>query len=761
MKLILPISFLGMVICSSNLFGSANTPKFSEESVAFFEKQIRPVLVGVCYECHQEKRKGGLFITNRSSLLLGGDSGPAIVPFKPEASILIEALHYGADSYQMPPKGKLPDKVIRHFEEWIRMGAPWPASENLETEKRNSQFEISDEDRQFWSFQPISNPDVPVIKNENWANNGIDKFILKELQKNGLPPSQRVQKIKLIRRATFNLTGLPPSTEEVEDFINDSSEQAFEKVIDRLLDSPRYGEHWGRRWLDGVRYVSDVGYYNFSDLGWRYRDWVVQALNKDMPYDQFIIHQIAGDLLDDPQGRDNYAEGIIATGVLAMGNYDDQESDKEKLYAEVVDDQIDLIGRQFLGLTISCARCHDHKFDPISIRDYYALGGIFMSTSVLETKSRIGAHRLKIPLESDRDKRVRQEIEAEISKLESQMKESSAKSRDIIKRINFLKKNHSIYTGVSLGIVEGGPSNSRHKGIKDMSVYIRGNPYKLGDVIPRRIPSIFNDSSNFDFSNIKNQSGRLELARWIASPENPLTARVIVNRIWSYHFGQGLVQTTSNFGKQGSLPSHPILLDYLARQLIDSGWSMKHIHRIIMNSATYQQASLVSASGLSKDPENKLLSRFQSRRLTAEEIHDSLLSISQRLKPEVGQGHGNRLIYSKVGHEYISLVGSLFDAPPTGTIVPTRNESTTAPQALYMMNDKSVIQASKALTSLLREHNKNILGQIRSAYRILFSRQPTDKEISAGLQYLKGLSDENQWTYYQVLLCSNEFMYLD
>lgn len=741
---------------------------FTSEELAFFEKRVRPVLVAHCFECHSEKTKGGLRLDSRERLLLGGDSGAAAIEGDSEASLLIQAIEYGADSNQMPPKKKLSDSVIRDLKKWVSMGLPWPdeTSDLIEIEKDKG-FQISDEQRSFWSFQSISDPAIPLVEGDDWGRIEIDSFILSALGANDLMPSPLAKKEQLIRRATFDLIGLPPTSEEIDAFMNDVSETAFADLVDRLLASPHYGERWARHWFDGVRYVSDVGYYNFSDLGWRYRDWVIKALNEDMAYDDFVVHQIAGDLLPPPPGAEVNADGIIATGVLAMGNYDDQESDKEKLYAEVIDDQIDLVGRQFLGLTLACARCHDHKFDPISAADYYALGGIFMSSQVLETKSRISAHRLKIPVEPKETMRRYQSVRDEMSLLEKSLRQSKEKKipdsevQRIRARIELLRASLPDDGGLAIGIQEGGYSNSRHKDIGDMPLYIRGNPYNLGPVIPRAIPVLFSDRPQATLIKNKSQSGRLELARWIADEDNPLTARVMVNRIWQHHFGTGLVTTPNNFGFRGEKPSHPKLLDYLAKSFIRSGWSMKAMHRLIMNSAVYQQSTQGSERLTEVDPENRLLGRFPVRRLSAEEVNDSLLAVSRRMKSEIGTKGGNRAIYKRVGHLFSSLVMNLFDSPATGTIAASRSESTTAPQALFMMNDVAVIKASQKMAKYLDAEFRTHRRQIERAYRILYGRPPSEAEAREGQVYLSEVDAGERWTYFQVLICSNEFMYVD
>lgn len=755
------------------MFFGFSTPRiiakpFSDKELDFFEERIRPVLVEYCYECHSEKAKGGLRLDSRARLLEGGESGVAAVEGDSSASLLIQAIEYGADSNQMPPKMKLPVTIIRDLKQWVSMGLPWPdEAAGVKADLVKEGFRISEKQHEFWSFQPISNPAIPMVEHDGWARTEIDSLILSALEAKDLVASSMANKEQLIRRATFDLIGLPPTAEEIDAFVSDESESAFVDVVNRLLASPHYGERWARHWFDGVRYVSDVGYYNFSDLGWRYRDWVIKALNEDLPYDDFIVHQIAGDLLTPPPGVEVYADGIIATGVLAMGNYDDQESDKEKLYAEVVDDQIDLVGRQFLGLTLACARCHDHKFDPISTVDYYALGGIFMSSQVLETNSRISAHRLKLPVETAGTMRRYQEMRDEIKRLDKDFKQSEKEEATgtelarIRARLELLKASLPADGGLTIGIQEGGYANSRHKDVGDMHLYIRGNPYNLGPIVPRAIPTLFSTQMQAPVIKNTSQSGRLELARWIANENNPLTARVMVNRIWQHHFGVGLVATSNNFGIRGDKPSHPKLLDYLAHSFIRSGWSIKAMHRLIMNSAVYQQSTKGDGRLIEADPENRLLGRFPPRRLSAEEVNDSLLAVSRRMKLEIGARNGNRAVYKRVGHLFSSLVMNLFDSPATGTIAASRSESTTAPQALYMMNDEAVILASQNMANYLSSESDLDRRQVERAYQILYGRRPSEAEILAGQDYLSALETDRRWTYFQVLMCSNEFIYLD
>ena len=431
----------------------------------------------------------------------------------------------------------------------------------------------------------------------------------------------------------------------------------------------------------------------------------------------------------------------------------------KNLYAEVIDDQIDLVSRQFLGLTVSCARCHDHKFDPIPTADYYSLGGIFLSSRVLQTNSRIGAHRLKISLASEGDQRRRERILKQIAELKSAVESSPESDRaDLQESIRRLQQQLPHEAGEAIGIQEGGYSNSRHKEIADMPIYIRGDPFRLGSVVPRRFPQVLTRSDQPLVSAVTAQSGRLELGKWIASPDNPLTARVMVNRLWHYHFGAGIVRTPSNFGQQGERPTHPELLDYLATQFVKSGWSIKDMHRLIMLSATYRQSASEKPETVNADPENRLAGSFRSRRLTAEEIYDSLLFVSGQLKSHTGEG-GNRALYQRIGHEHTFLPAALFDAPATGTVVPSRDQSTTATQALYMMNDRTVVESAKRLAASLEKVAPAVA--VEHAFLKLFGRSPDAAELAAGKAFFAMTSADRRWSFYQVLLCSNEFIHVD
>jgi len=620
---------------------------------------------------------------------------------------------------------------------------------------------VTDEDRQFWSFKPLQE-NAPPLASDPWVRSSIDGFILQKIRESNQTPAPEAPKRLWLRRVTFDLTGLPPTLKEIKEFLADDSSKAYARVLDRLLSSRHYGERWASHWLDGVRYVEEVGYANFTDLGWRYRDWVIRALNNDMPYDQFILHQIAGDLLTNPNGSSVYGDGLVATGFLCMGNYDDQESDKDRLYSEVVDDQIDVITRQFLGLTISCARCHDHKFDPIPTSDYYAMAGIFMSTRVLDTRSRIGANRLKIQMLSNEDKKRRSNAHRERVELQNQFDALADKTNPEAKaaerRLDALNALPLPQDGEAMAAQEGAYSNSRLNQIGDMPIYLRGDYRAPGKVVPRGVLSVIAGKHAQPIGERTKQSGRLELAKWIADPENPLTARVMVNRIWQHHFGQGIVRTPNNFGALGQRPTHPELLDWLAKRFIDSSWSLKKLHREILLSATYRQHSNAPSS-VAVDPENKLFGRFNRRRLEAEEVHDALLFVSGRLKTYETQGNEARAVYTHTGHLKPWRFGQIFDSPATGTILAKRNESTSAPQSLFMLNDAASINAAHGLESALNNNHKRNAAKLNTVYHALYTRSPSDNESKWALAYLR--QTDKPWTLYHVLLCANEFLHVE
>jgi hypothetical protein len=694
----------------------------------FFEKSVRPILVERCLECHNaEKHRGGLRLDSRAAMMKGGDTGPVMVPHKPDESRFIAVLSH-KEIVKMPPKQKLKDEEIEALVKWVKMGAPWPdTGATVRTPEPGKGFKVSAKDRQFWSFQPVANPAPPKVQNQTWAKTPLDQFILAQLEANNLRPVDAADKRTLIRRAYFDLIGLPPTPDEVEAFLNDKSPEAFAKVVDKLLASPHYGERWGRHWLDVARYGEDQAHSFQPRLypnGFRYRDWVVKAFNDDLPYDRFIKEQIAADLLDEP----DRLERLPALGFFALGPV--YYGDAKKL--DQYDDRIDTLTRGFLGLTVACARCHDHKFDPIATKDYYALAGIIASTEYEE-----------VPLVS------KEEVDAAIKAQTDEEKK---------------KKVPPKYPFVH-AVKEGKPTT--------LKVHLRGNPATLGDDAPHRFLSVLvpHDAPAFTKG-----SGRLELAEAIASKNNPLTARVMVNRIWLHHFGRGLVRTSSNFGALGERPTHPELLDYLASRFMASGWSIKALHREIMLSATYQLGSRYDARDAEIDGDNKFLWRMNRRRLEVEPWRDAMLAVSGKLDATLGGTPTNladadncrRTLYGAVSRHDLNPLLRLFDFPDPNVTCEERTVTTVPLQQLFVLNDEFMVRNAKALAARLAEAKKDDESRIREAFLLLYGRPATDRDVKLGLAFLaakgagKGGETLTRWEQYaQVLLSANEFLYVD
>jgi hypothetical protein len=813
-------AIFGVVAClgMSAFCGSSRAAGPNQLHLEFFEKEIRPLLIERCFKCHGEKKaKSGLRLDSRAAIFRGGDTGPAAVPGDPDASLMIQAIRH-QNGLKMPPKERLTTRQIENLAYWVRSGLAWPErSPNTPASKSRptASFPFTQEQRNFWSFQPVKDVTPPKVDDRSWPQSEIDRFILATLEARHLHPAKPADKRSLLRRATFDLTGLPPTPEEIDGFLGDDSPGAFARVVDRLLGSAQYGERWGRHWLDVVRYtdsfdariVTGDGSIMDATEAYRYRDWVIQAFNQDLPYDQFIIHQIAGDLIPAKEPGAVNASGIVATGMLAIGNWGGGDADKEKLLTDIADDQVDVVSRAFLGITMACARCHDHKFDPLLTEDYYALAGIFFSTHILADPGpkTNGPPMLRIPLIAKEEVARRAQIHERIASLEKELlraklleelldkalgKEPAAKSvkNDVSPEkdaklarfkaeLESLEKNPLPPIPYANGAQEGGCPLSPQAGIHDVRVHIRGRYDRLGPVVPRRFPIILaGENQKPDIHG----SGRMELAHWIASPANPLTARVMVNRIWQHHFGEGLVRTPGNFGKLGEPPTHPELLDYLARFFVRSGWSVKALHRAIMLSAVYQQSSVPEAETFQADPENRLFGRMNRRRLEAEELRDALLAVAGRLNPAMG-GRATRDFNLPRRSVYLMTIRSdrssfreLFDAADPTAIADKRTVSTVAPQALFLLNHPFALEETRHLVRrLLRAVPGNDDEKVIWLYSLLYCRLPTSQEIAMARSFLaralanRYLADnersvESGWLQYcQVLLCANEFIYVD
>ncbi len=930
------------------LFGAA-AQAAEADAIAFFESKIRPLLAERCYDCHSgAKTKGGLALDSKSGWEKGGDSGAAIVPGKPEESLLIKAVSYHDKDLAMPPEkkgGKLPDDAIAALTEWVRMGAPDPRVAEAKIAGMNAA-----EAKTWWAFQPLPAPSAAPASAEQ-----MDAFVDARLASEGVPAAPPADKRTLIRRATFDLTGLPPTPEEVEAFVADAAPDAFAKLVARLLDSPHYGEKWGRHWLDVVRYADSWDGRVFGQEtdfrdAWRYRDWVVSAFNRDLPYDQFITQQLAGDIL---AAREWDAQKVIATGMYAIGAWGNGDADKEKIHTDIVDDQIDVTGRAFLGLTLGCARCHDHKFDPLTTRDYYGLAGIFFSSRILEKYAPKGSAEflMRIPLLSPEQVAERERMTKRVAAIDAELKailepfsefkrdysgvaglaswngksaphpllfintnaapvafasirlparsiavhpaptipanatwrspltgavKLSASLQDadpnggdgiawqlrhggkilhsgemnnggtadvpetavavregellqlvVLPRgdyacdttqIEFKVRDETGRTwdlretlvngakqgqdnvwwlcsgeGAALpgadspekralteerkqlaeklartefaeGLREGGITATPYEGYHDARIHKRGRYDQLGDVVPRAFPALLTKEQ----PSIREGSGRLELARWIASKDNPLTARVMVNRIWQHHFGEGLVRSANNFGKLGTPPTHPALLDLLAAEFIRSGWSVKHMHRLIMGTAAYQRGDALTAEAKQRDPDNRLLSHQHRRRLTSEELRDAMLCAAGRLDRTMG-GASVRDFNAPRRTLYITTIRSerrgfpaVFDAADPTTIIEKRNEATIAPQSLFLLNDPFTLAQADALAAAAAQACAEPTARVRWLWRRIFQHDPSSEDAALAARALGANADAARWTSFcQALLCSNEFIYVD
>ena len=848
--------------------GSVQTNEPSRVDVEFFEKKIRPVLASNCYGCHSaqsRKPQGGLLLDSREGLLQGGGRGPAIVPGDPEKSLLIKAIRYTDEKLQMPPAGQLSAEQIADFEAWVKIGAPDPR-----VTSPAANWQPSDAARRFWSFEPVQEPALPAVRNKAWVNGPIDRFILSKIEAKGLHPVVDADKRTLIRRATFDLTGLPPKPEEVDAFLADKSPGAFAKVVDRLLASPGYGERWGRHWLDVVRYADTAG--DNSDFpipaAYRYRNYVIKSFNDDKPYDEFIREQIAGDLLQAKTAAEKNQK-VIATGYLAMSR---RFGSRNKEFNLTIDDTIDNLGKAFLGLSISCARCHDHKFDPIPTRDYYALYGIFNSSRYAFPGAEIYPHPADmVALASGREADTFYKWQKELADLDDrkeqlvaekgtaarnkaqkdkQAKEAAEKSsnndstlpaqapdaksdakaeakKDVkdttapaedLRPADFDRDARNWGLGQkstrmpeevdadasrvkariaelneqspraekAYAVVDGVAANAR--------IHRKGDPKSLGDEVPRGFLTILGGQQ---LPPGHKGSGRDHLARWITDPANPLTARVIVNRIWEYHFGKGIVRTPNDFGIRGRQPSHPELLDFLAKRFVEGGWSIKAMHRMIMNSHAYQIASVEDPRLAAIDADNDYFWRFERRRLSAEEMRDSMLAVSGALDPTMGQAQpfpaerdwrytqhkqffavydtNRRSVYLMQQRLKKHPLMEVFDGPDTNSSTAQRSLTTTPVQALYLMNDPFVHKQADNFAVRVGMAYETWPQRIDFAYRLALGRAASAEDVRVGTAYLQQMRLDLKATslpmeqhtraalasLLRVLLCSNDFLYLD
>jgi hypothetical protein len=733
MRILFPVFFsLGLTV-------HATEPTRSQ--LEFFENKIRPVLANHCYKCHSqkaEKVKGGLTLDTREGVLAGGNSGPVIVPGNPDKSPLIAAVRYTNPDLQMPPKGeKLSEAQVADLVAWVKMGAPDPRVATV------AQKTWVDPSKKHWAFQPVTKPEIPKVKDGGWAKTDIDKFIVARLAEKGMQPNPIADKRTLIRRATFDLIGLPPTPDEVRDFLNDESPRAFEKVIDRLLQSPHYGERWGRHWLDTARYSDTKGEIrrNREDpnypFAWTYRDYVVRSFNDDKPYNIFVIEQLAADKL--PATSVN-ASNLAALGFLTLGDR------FMGMQHDIINDRIDVVTKGFLGLTVTCSRCHDHKFDPIPTKDYYSLHGIFASSREPEVEPVISRIR-KTPEYEDYFKQ-RAALTTEKNELEERFRELRRKrDRQGIQQLQREMRQNSTKVAELEMTHPGAPV--RAMAVEDAPnprnspVFIRGEAQNRGPIVPRQFLEALSGPTRVEFTN---GSGRLQLSHAIVDKKNPLTARVMANRIWLNHFGEGIVTTPDDFGTQSEPPSHPELLDYLATQFVENGWSIKKMHKLIMLSAVYQQSSANNPQYAQIDPFNRLLWRANIRRLEFEPLRDSLLAIGGTLdRTMYGRPvdlnrepySTRRTIYGFIDRNNVSEVLFSFDFANPDLTTGKRHQTTVPQQALFLMNSPLVVEQAKKLverkdfTELSDDRARIVL-----LYELIYQRSPRPEEIKLGLEFL-------------------------
>ena len=811
--LALTLSFVTATCCAAG--AEESDQPLPTDQARFFETAIRPLLADHCYECHgPDEQESGLRVDSLAGMLKGGKAGPSIAAGKPESSLLITAVGYRDNTLQMPPDEKLTKRQIADLTRWVKMGAPHPDGDSARA-VRSSGIDL-DEVRKHWAFRPPLKPKAPTVSDLAWVRTPVDAFILARLDAAKLEPVASADKRTLLRRVTFDLIGLPPTPDEVDAFVADNSDGAYERVVDRLLDSPHYGERWGRHWLDIARYADSNGLDENVAHGnaWRYRDYVVESLNDDKPYDRFLVEQLAGDLLDSGSDVGLRNDRLIATGFLSLGPKVLAEVDERKMEMDIVDEQIDTIGRALFGLTLGCARCHDHKFDPFEQRDYYALAGVFKSTRTMQNFKKVArwnevsiATPDQVARKKTHDERVaaaKKEIERRIATANAELtaqapagqtrakkpeehysettKAELARLRAALKRL----EQSAPLLPTAMGVADGE--------VRDVAIHLRGSHLSLGDTVARRFPRAFTGADPTPIA--EDRSGRLEFARWLTRPDHPLTARVMINRIWRWHFGKGLVPTPDNFGRTGQPPTHPKLLDWLATRFVEEGWSIKAVHRLILLSATYRLASDADGSDAEADPLNRLYRRRDVRRLEAEAIRDAMLAVDGTLDRTFGGSLlsvGNReyffnhtsqdkttydtrrrSIYVPVVRNHLYGVFQLFDYSDASVLNGDRSTSTVAPQALFLMNSEFVFEAAHEMATRSLAEKISDRERIDRLHRTAFARPATDTEITRSLAFVdrfasasvtsehdQGKRRRQAWqALCQAILSSNEFVYV-
>jgi mono/diheme cytochrome c family protein len=817
----------------------AAAPKaFAQADVDFYEKEVRPILATHCLKCHgaDDKIKGGLSLATREAVLEGGDTGPAVDLKNHTASLLLKAVDYKDESMRMPPKGKLPDKDIAVLRKWVGAGLPYPADQLTAkggaAKHKEKGGVITEEAKRYWAFQPVKRPAAPRVKNPAWVKTPIDAFVLAKLDEKNLSPVRPADRAALVRRAYYDLWGLPPTPEQVDAFVKDQSPDAWPKLIDALLASPHYGEKWGRHWLDVVRYAETNGYERDGPkpFAWRYRDYVIRSFNADKPFDVFVKEQIAGDELPGYN-----PDAVIATGYYRLGIWDDEPADPKQALYDGYDDLVTVTGQGFLGITMNCARCHDHKVDPFPQADYYRFlsffrdirpfsdtRGVSSSTNMTDItpperrkvyEAELLERQAKV---ADLTKQLRTIEDSAIKKMpaEDQRASEGPDRPQVVNKVpGFLsarEKADYLALKTERSALEKRPRpvgqefalSVNNCDVRPPTVFVlpRGNPHAKGAEVQPGFPQVLgvpDPAIPAPPAGVKASGRRTVLANWIASKDNPLTARVLVNRVWQGHFGRGIVPSSNDFGKLGESPTHPELLDWLAADLMDGGWTLKRLHKLIMTSAVYQLSSTGDDANLKADPANTRLWRFPMRRLTAEEVRDSVLAVSGSLNTKMhgasvypkiprevlagqsvpGQGWpetkgdeaNRRTVYVAVKRSLQVPILATHDQADTDNSCPVRYTTTVPTQALGLLNGEfSNEQAAAFAARLQREAPGDVTAQVSRAIRLTTGRTPPPAEVRKDAAFVAeqrsrhGLDERTALARYCLLLLNtNEFVYLD
>ncbi len=817
----LTLIIAGWVVCAGATVpaGQPLESRSERDEAEFFEEYIRPLLSERCYKCHgARQQENGLRLDSREAMLTGGDSGPGLVPGDPDDSLLMSAVRH--ESFEMPPDDRLSDQEIGRLADWIKHGAKWPSTGAGRTTRSAGQ--ITDEDRAFWSFQPVRDPAVPVIQDDHWSRTGIDKFILRKLQREEITVAEQADRRTLVRRVYADLLGLPPTPEAVDAFVSDDSSDAWERLVEQLLASPAYGERWGRRWLDLVRYAESNGHGSdqYRPTAWRYRDYVIQAFNEDKPYDQFVIEQLAADEVapDDP-------DVWVATGFLRHWIYESNQRQVRLVRDVILTDVTDVTADVFLGLGFGCARCHDHKFDPILQEDYFRFRSFFAAMTPhddipLATSDRLEQFNRQLQRWEDATTELRHQLAmVERPAVEAQYQRDFGMFPQDIKDMH--RKPAELRSPIEQALVglmqlqlDAGGRNAPKSRLKDdakatweeLRNKLEAHPEPAPEPLPYAMlvtdigavapittlpgkqqpldpafPSVLapDPAQIIPSGGTRPSTGRrTALARWVASNDNPLTARVIVNRVWQYHFGRGLVGTSSDFGQLGDRPTHPELLDWLTSRFLESGWRIKSVHREILNSATYRQTAVrpTPENAVTKDAGNQLLWRMNIRRLEAEPIRDAMLAVTGELDrtvggPSVDMDQPRRTVYLKVVRNTPEPLMRAFDAPDGFISTAQRDQTTTPAQALMLMNGDWSLQRADALAARLRRElpDAGFHDRVDRAFLLCFGRSPEGDELRRMEAFRdrvarsdpRGSTDRALAAICHVLLNANEFIYID